>query len=108
MSEILYRINTATPEDIYLHLEECQYNFVPPLNARVDIKEYSEKISAKAVTFEAWDDKILAGLLAAYFNDDEKISGFITNVSTLKRYQGKGIAAELVKKMHRVFKERWL
>ena len=96
MTNITYKIKTATAEEIYFHLKECNANFIPPLDEKVDIQEYSKKLVDKSVTFEAWEDRILAGLIAAYLNDAEKKSGFITNVSTLKKYMGKGIASELM------------
>jgi len=49
-----------------------------------------------AVTFEAWEDDTLAGLIAAYLDDRESGKGFITNVSVLKEQMGKGIAETLM------------
>lgn len=77
------------------HLEECNNSFVPLLSERVDIAEYSAKIAAKAVTFEAWEKNKLAGLVAVYINMD-LLTVFITNVSVLKQYAGKGIAKQLM------------
>lgn len=74
----------------------CNCNFYPILSERVDIKEYSKKIHSKAVTFEAWYDNLLVGLVAAYFNDKEFFFGFITNVSIFKEFMGKGIACKLL------------
>ena len=77
------------------HLEECNNSFVPLLSERVDIDEYSAKIADKAVTFEAWEKNKLVGLVAAYINKD-LLTVFITNVSVLKQYAGKGIAKQLM------------
>ena len=96
MTKISYKIKTATAEEIYLHLKECNINFSPPLDEKVDIQEYSKKIVDKSVTFEAWKDRTLVGLIAIYLNDAENKSGFITNVSTLNYFKGKGIASELM------------
>ncbi|QNA44984.1 GNAT family N-acetyltransferase [Lacibacter sediminis] len=69
---------------------------MPSLNKKVDIKLYAEKITTYAVRFEAWYADELIGLVAAYFND-EKQASFITNVSTVPQYSGKGIASQLMK-----------
>lgn len=94
---IKYQIKTANENEISAHLKECNNNFSPPLNKRVDVKEYSKKISEKAITFEAWHKKKLIGLVAAYFNDFKNQTGFITNVSVIKNYFGIGVATKLMK-----------
>ena len=97
MININYKTKTALTEEIYSHLKECNENFIPPLEEKVNIMNYSRKIFENAITFEAWNEKILVGLIAAYLNDTENKSAFITNVSTIKSYMGKGIAKELMK-----------
>jgi len=67
------------------------------LDKTVDITTYSKKIAENCITFEAWINNDLAGLIAAYFNDPENTAGFITNVSILKAYAGRGVASELLK-----------
>ncbi|MBA3704781.1 MAG: GNAT family N-acetyltransferase [Bacteroidetes bacterium] len=94
--KLKYKTKTATKEEIYLHLKECNNNFIPALDQKVSVKDYSEKIAEKAVTFEAWADNILVGLVAAYFNDSENRVGYITNVSITMNQSGKGIASELI------------
>jgi len=79
-----------------IHLEECNENFIPPLDQKVDLRDYSKKLAEKSITFEAWDGKKLIGLVAAYFNDLEQRVGFITNVSVVKDHHGKGIARALM------------
>lgn len=94
--EIEFREGTATQEDIQAHLVGCDGNFSPRLSLKVDIGEYSRKISAKAQTFEAWFGDTLVGLVAAYLNDRGARSGFITNVSVAKAFMGRGIAWALL------------
>ena len=96
MSEITYTIKKATVKDIELHLLLCDLQFIPPLSDKVDIESYSNKIYDKAITFEAWSQNKLIGVIAAYFNYEEQF-GFITNVSVDPKWTGKGIAAELLK-----------
>jgi ribosomal protein S18 acetylase RimI-like enzyme len=93
---LTYITKTATEKDIYLHLNKCNNSFVPPLNTRINIADYAKKIFNNAVTFEAWREKELIGLIAIYFNKETNI-GFITNVSVMKEYMGSGIASNLIK-----------
>ena len=91
-----YTEGMASEQEICSHLMECNENFVPPLEKKVSIHEYSNKIFQKAVTFEAWRVDTLVGLLAAYFNDPNGQTGYITSVSTIKAYMGQGIASILI------------
>ena len=91
-----YKTKTATEADIYCHLKACNDNFCPRLDKRINIKEYSKKLYDNSVTFEAWANSILIGLAAAYFNDMENYTGYITNVSITKEYMESGIATELM------------
>jgi len=94
---VKYKIKTATPRDIYCHIKECDNYFTPPLSARLSLQDYARKIFENSVTFEAWSGDILVGLVAAYFNDSDNITGYITNVSILNNYMRQGIAGELMK-----------
>jgi len=96
-NNIIYKVQTADHNEVLGHLEKCDENFTPRLSKGRDIAAYSQKIVKNSVTFEAWAGTELIGLVAAYFNDEKKITGFITNVSTLKEYFGKGIATQLMK-----------
>lgn len=83
----------ASQDDIYSHLCKCDKDFKPPLHTRVDIKNYANKIYEKAITFEAWTQDGLVGLVAAYLNSP---SGYITNVSVLKCFEHRGIGSALL------------
>ena len=96
MTTLVYRVMSASREQIRAHLEICNGNFLPPLSSRVDLFDYSSKLFDKSVSFEAWDGSVLVGMLNAYFNDTDNRSGFITNVSILKQYLGQGIASKLL------------
>ena len=91
-----YLSNKASAVEIAKHLWTCDIDFMPPLSSRVDINVYALKIADKATRFEAWLDGSLVGLLAAYCNDHEKRIAYITSVSVLKGWTGKGIAACLI------------
>ena len=91
-----FKIKKSTEEEIFSHLKKCKNDFNPPLDSKVNIREYSIKLFDNAITFEAWIGNILIGLVAAYFNDMENHSGYITNVSLTKEYIGRGIASKLL------------
>lgn len=93
---ISFKIKKAKQNDVLLHLTNCSDSFVPPLITRINLNDYSEKIFKNAVTFEAWKDDELIGLIAIYFNMENHY-GFITNVSVIKKYSGAGLASELLK-----------
>jgi GNAT superfamily N-acetyltransferase len=93
---ISYKVKKANATDIFDHLKACNDNFIPPLDQKVDLKLYAQKIMDHAITFEAWENNILTGLVAAYLNDEEKRTGFITSVSVLPGYGARGIASQLL------------
>ncbi len=96
-NNITYQTKAAAEKDIFSHLSVCNDSFLPPLNERVDIYSYAKKIAENALTFEAWDESTLIGLIAVYFNADAGKSAFITNVSVTKKFMGMGIASVLLK-----------
>lgn len=97
MSDLIeYQINKASEADIAAHLEECNADFMPRLSERVEIDDYAKKIAENAARFEAWADDKLVGLVAAYCNDHERLIAYITSVSVLGPWTGKGIAAHLL------------
>ena len=94
-----YKISSATTTELYEHLAACDDNFIPPLSPRIAMREYAEKIAEHSITFEAWQKTVLVGLIAAYVNDPHNKTAFITNVSVVKEYMGKGIASELMERL---------
>ncbi len=98
MSEAVeFGSNKATEAQIAEHLSHCDADFVPRLSSRVEMVEYARKIAEKAMRFEAWSGDKLVGLVAAYCNDRERRIAYITSVSVLRGWMGKGIAASLMK-----------
>lgn len=93
---IEYLLNKASAAQIEAHVRHCDADFVPPLSGRVDIKDYALKIASNATRFEAWSGDELIGLVAAYCNDRVKRVAYITSVSLLKEWTGKGIATRLL------------
>lgn len=97
-NNIEFKLEIASYEDIFTHLSACKANFIPPLNETINVQEYAMKIFKKSITFEAWRDQCLVGLISIYLNDPTREKGYITNVSVLKEYHGKRIASNLLKK----------
>jgi len=89
------KVNKVTEIEIYNYLIECDNLFLPALSDGVNIKEYSKKIRDNATTFEAYDDNVFVGLVAAYFNKKESFV-FITSVSVKEKYQNQGIVFRLL------------
>ena len=87
--------NTSDFFHIYTHLCLCNSLFTPALSTVVDIKEYSKKLSTKATRFEYWNSNNLVGLIAAYENYESSFL-YITNVSIIPAFQGKGLARKLL------------
>lgn len=93
-----YREQTATRDDIHAHLTACDRQFSPPLSSRVELGDYAGKLAERAFTFEAWHESTLAGLVAAYFPDVADHPGFISNVSVLQDFSGRGMATRLMER----------
>lgn len=98
MSQIRFAQDEAGAVQIAAHLRACDAVFVPPLSERVDIAAYADKIAVNAERFEAWVDDELAGVVAAYCNTQDKGAAFITSISVLPAWQGKGIASRLLER----------
>lgn len=94
---IAYRRDTASTQQIAQHLLLCDAHFVPTLSSRVHIGAYAEKITHRALRFEAWSDQSLVGLVAAYANDWVGRIAFITSVSVLSDWTGRGVGTQLVR-----------
>lgn len=95
-AEVDYQSNRASWAEIAAHLSSCDHDFVPPLSGRVDIRDYARKIAREAMRFEAWSGGTLIGLVAVYCNDQERRCAYVTSVSVLKAWAGKGIVARLL------------
>jgi ribosomal protein S18 acetylase RimI-like enzyme len=90
--QISYKLNSAKESDILKHLKVCDKQFIPMLSSRINIQDYSAKLIEKAVTFEAWFHEDLVGLIAVYFSNVETGEAFISNVSVVDKFNGRGIA----------------
>lgn len=91
-----FKENLSSADQILTHLKACDPVFYKELSSRVDISEYSAKLSQKSFRHEAWDNDELVGLVAVYYNNDPKGFDFITDVSVVNSAAGQGVASKLL------------
>ena len=89
-------VNRASVAQLAHHLRLCDQFFVPPLSERVSLMDYSAKLHERAERFEAWIETTLVGLVAGYYDAEPDMVAFISSVSVLKEWQGRGVASALV------------
>jgi len=94
---IEFTVNLASEEEIFRHIEDCDARFLPVLSGRVNLSDYAARIRSRAIRVEAWTGDLLVGLLAVYCNDQQNRLAYITSVSVLDQWTGKGIASRLLK-----------
>jgi ribosomal protein S18 acetylase RimI-like enzyme len=96
MDGIDFRLNHSTADDIAAHLAACDADFVAPLSRRTRVADYAAKLARLTERFEAWAGEELAGLVAAYCNEPEKRTAFISSVSVAPNWRGAGIGDRLI------------
>ncbi|MBI1753947.1 MAG: GNAT family N-acetyltransferase [Acidobacteria bacterium] len=94
--EVEFSRDRASETELLDHLRACGSSFDPPLGDRVDLPIYARKLAIRATRFEAWANGLLAGLVAVYCNDLGSEVAYITSVSVLETWTGKGIARHLL------------
>lgn len=97
--EVRFARNLSSTDDIRLHLTACSPSFVPPLDSRVAIPDYSAKLALRAERFEAWTDDRLVGLVALYCpaaSQPDSSDAFVSNVSVLPSFTRRSIAKSLL------------
>ncbi|MBT3384102.1 MAG: GNAT family N-acetyltransferase [Prolixibacteraceae bacterium] len=93
---ISININNLSSNDIKSYLKQNAQIFNPPLNTKIDIDDYSIKISNFAIQFWATFNNKIVGFMACYFNDPKKEIGYITTISVVKKRQGQGVGNQLL------------
>jgi ribosomal protein S18 acetylase RimI-like enzyme len=91
-----FDIDRSGLTDVLRHLQAHNDAFQSPLSSRVNLTGYSRKLVDHAVRFEAWVGNNLVGLVAVYCNSKDKDIAFVSNVSVLAGYAGRGIARQLM------------
>lgn len=75
-------------------LQEVDNLFIQPISQRVDLLEYSNKITEKAYLFIAFKDNNPIGLIAAYCNKYDY--SYLSLIAIKNQYQGIGLAGKLM------------
>ena len=83
-------------ESIYLFLDNINNEYNPPLSAKVDLRQYTEKIFDNAVLFVRNDNSNIVGMVVLYCNDENKEKAYIPLVGVLPSHRRRGIAKELM------------
>ena len=101
----VYQPGTIDRQVFYDYLKEVDDLLIPPLSSRVDLAEYAEKVTSKAVMFVAKDGFDWVGVEAVYFNEYPEFS-FTTHLSVKKEYQNNSmVGTELMLRQLRYLKK---
>jgi GNAT superfamily N-acetyltransferase len=101
---MLFALNKSSENQVYNHLCQCSSYYKPQLDSYVNLNHYSKKLYTHSLRFDCFEKEQLIGLIAIYANKD---IAFITNVSVLPQFQGKGIAQKLLDKCVFFLKENF-
>jgi ribosomal protein S18 acetylase RimI-like enzyme len=93
----VYQTTSLTVEDVYLFLTKCDKQFSPLLSARVNLKEYSEKLILNSTIIHVKSNGELIGLIAFYMNNNSQGYAFISLICVLNEFGGNGIGSILMK-----------
>lgn len=80
---------------IFLALINNEYN--PPLDTKVELRQYAEKILNNAILLVEMIDENVVGMVVLYCNDENTKKAYIPLVGVLPTYQHRGIASRLMK-----------
>lgn len=75
---------------------EKNKNMLAEMFNRVDLYDFSVKLSLNAKHFYAYEGEEMVGFIAAYFNDPINRVAYISTVSVVLSYQGKGLGSKLL------------
>lgn len=86
----------ASVEEIFKYLTLNSNVFIPELKSRIDIREFSRKISVYGTHFWAYHNDKPVGFMACYLNDPGNELGYISTISVTKDWQRLGIGSRLL------------
>jgi len=75
---------------------ENNFDVLSEMFDRVDLIEFSMKLSLNAKHFYLFQQGEVAGFLAAYFNDMENKVAYISTVSLFPQFQGQGLGGAML------------
>lgn len=89
--------NKPTKEELLIFLDSINEDFNPYLTAKVNLREFVDKITDKAVLIYQRDNNSrLVGLVVLYCNNEKERISYISLVGVHKDYRRKGIAKKLL------------
>jgi len=77
---------------------ENNFDVLEEMFERVNLIEYSIKLSLNAKHFCLFQQDEVVGFMAAYFNDVENKIAYISTVSIFPQFQGQGVGGEMLDK----------
>lgn len=86
----------ADIERIQVFLAKVNDEYRPPLNAKVNLHTYAEKILENAVLFVEENGIDIVGMVVLYCNDEKGKRAYIPLVGVLPAWQRRGIAGRLM------------
>ena len=100
-----YQPGTLDSLEFLAYLREVDDLLIPRLSSRVDLAEYAERVTDRAVLFVAKDGEKWVGVEAVYFNEYPDFS-FTTHLSVKKEYQkDSAVGMELMLRQLKYLKE---
>lgn len=87
--------SALSPKQIRSHLLQCNRLFLNELKSRADLDVYSEKLSSRAELLHVSERGRVIALLA-YYVDEVKSEAFVSNVSVIREFEGRGLAKNLL------------
>lgn len=97
--------NKSCLENVYAFLVNINKEYNPPLDAKVDLRQYAEKILDSAVLFVETDNSNIVGMVVLYCNDESTKRAYIPLVGVLPAFQRQGIAKRLMQEAISYVKE---
>lgn len=92
--------------EIYEFLIKIDDSFPIPLSEKVNLKEYSIKLSTQATILTKKNDENIVALVAGYTKNLINNSAYICVVGVLENYRGRGFAAQLVNEFIELCKKK--
>lgn len=94
---VMYRQGVDV-DKIYVFLTRINNEYNPPLDTKVELRQYAEKIFDSAILFvEIGNETDIVGMVVLYCNDENAKKAYIPLVGVLPTYQHRGIASKLMK-----------
>ena len=88
------------------YVQKYDNDFYEPLSSRVNIDSFAQKLSDLSTCFLLFERDVLAGMICAYFYQQESGKGYITLTHTKKEFRGAHVAKRLLDAVRSYAKDR--